>query len=56
MSKQGEILRRIHGLQHLLNQLIEQGAAYRKIYFISLLINRLHNQLYFCAGELPERR
>ncbi len=56
MSKNEEIRHRIYGLQRLLNRMIDDGAAYQNIYFVSLLMNRLCNQLYCCAEKKTEQR
>lgn len=49
MTKKKEIQKRIDALKLVLNSLIEEGAEYKKIYFVSLLIDKLSNKLYYSA-------
>lgn len=50
MVKREEIFKRIDALKKLLNALIEEEAEYKKIYFVSLMIDKLSNKLY-CPSE-----
>lgn len=51
MARREEIRRRINVLKLVLNALIEEEAEYKKIYFVSLLIDKLSNKLYFPAEK-----
>lgn len=51
MQEREKIRQRIDALKLVLNSLIEDGAEYKKIYFVSLLIDKLSNKLYFPAKK-----
>ena len=51
MTKREEFRKRIDVLKLVLNALIEEEAEYKKIYFVSLMIDKLSNKLYFPAEK-----